>query len=155
MSTVAYIRTSGLLSGSRIAAEDSHHRAKSLEVGQCAGDRGVLPMPLEVRQEYVLPAPPRCGARLDSAQVDPGAVEDFERLAQRTAAVCGRKDQTRLVVPGSRDVGFGDHDEARRVLGVVLNASDEHAQPIELGRQRTGDGGKGGVARGVTRGRSG
>src|SRR6185369_11152691 len=163
MSTVAYIgplrhwraalRAIGVpgSGGSRIATEHPHGRAKLLQFGQRAGHGFVLAMSLQVGQKHVLPTSPRCRPRLDATQIQAGAIEDLERFSQRAAAVRSRKYQARFVVTRPRGVTLANHHEARRVLGIVLDPGDQHAQAIELSGEWARDRCQSGVARGFLR----
>ena len=83
----------------------------------------------------VLPISGRLDPRLDLREYIAVLGEDFrsgghpealERLAQGAAAMRRRKYETDLVAAGARRVFASDDEEARRVLGAVLNTLADH-----------------------------
>src|SRR5688572_24564853 len=108
--------------GPRVASEHANGAANVAQPPERACDVRVAAMAFEVREEDVLPAPSNGGTRLDARQVDASVVEDLERAAKRAAFVASRENETRLVGPGRLfGVRRRDHDEARGVLGAILN----------------------------------
>ena len=62
-------------------------------------------------------------------------------LVQGAGLVGHAQHQTRAVVARGRAALASQHEEARGVVGVVLNVLFQHAQAVFLGGQDAGDGG--------------
>src|SRR5258706_8964993 len=97
-------------------------------------------MSLQVREEDVLPQPARCGARLDSSQIDVLGIERFERASQRASLMRRGKHQAGLVAARCGSVFPGEDDESSGVLLTILSER-QNGQTVELSCERACDSG--------------
>jgi len=103
-----------------------------------------------IDEEIIMPDLLTAGARFNFGKVDAAGTEGFERAEERAGLVVQGKDKAGFVAPGTegrRDVGAED-EEARDVVGAILDAGGDDGDAVEFGGEAAGHGGgTGGFAR--------
>lgn len=114
---------------------------------------GVFAVAVDVGVEHVLPQPGARRARLQLGHVHAVAGHRLEQAVDRPRPVGRGEHQRGAVLARGPGVVVGDDQEARRVVGIVLDVGREDVEPVELRRGVAGDGAGlwilGGHARGL------
>ncbi len=97
-------------------------------------------MPIAIDEEVIFPRLPLAGARFDLGEIDAIPPERRERMMQRANLVADADHQTRAVITRGRTALATEHEETRRIGGIVLNVLLENFHAIFLRRQQTADG---------------
>ena len=88
--------------------------------------RRVVTVRLAVDEERVLPVRPTARPLVDVAQVDLRVAEHAEHVHERAGLVRGDEHERGLVLPGHAGALLAaDHQEARDVVGLVLDALED------------------------------
>ena len=86
-----------------------------------------------VHEEVILPVASLRGPGCDTREVYPVAGKYVQYFDQCASLVRGGEHYTRLVVSGTLGGCFGDHEESRHVIGVVLDILEDDFQIVMFG----------------------
>src|SRR5690606_40837921 len=113
-----------------IRAQRLQHHRLFLELREDAGNALILAMTFEFYKKQIGPVFRARGSRIDTRQHDVVAVERLEQFEQGAGLVVHRDDNRCLVAAARRDVFTTDDEEARGVIGVILDIRGELLQIV-------------------------
>jgi len=98
-------------------------------------------MPGDIHVEIIFPRLISRRAGLQLGEVDIAGGELLETVVERPRFMLQRKDDRCLVVPGGHGVFFGEDEEPREVMGVILDFLSYYLHAIYLGGTAAGNSG--------------
>src|SRR5439155_753270 len=128
------------LLGVRVRAEHFDEAALLFQLTDGFGNFVVAGMAVAVDEEEILPGFSFAGARFNFRHVDAVTAKGGERAMQRAHLVHQADHDAGAIVAGGRAALAAQHQEARRVGGIVLDVVFQHAQPVFFRSELAGDG---------------
>jgi len=119
----------------RIGAEDLEEGGAGAKLADRLRDARILLVTFDVDEEHVFPERRRasCRARLDSGHADGVLGERREQRVHGAGLVLGREHERGTIVSGRRRVDLAEDEEARGVIGEILDGVGENLQAVALG----------------------
>src|SRR3990172_6379507 len=122
--------------GLGVRAQDLQERARPYELGYGLPYPFFFYMPVEVREEYILPSPGLHGPRLYLGEVYAPAGKGLEHLVKGPGGVLYGEDQRGLVLSRPLCLVPAYNEEPRVVVGGVLYVLFEDPQVVDVRRRR-------------------
>src|SRR6185437_5993876 len=130
--------------GAGIGAEYAKQRGAALQRLERAGDVRLLGMTVDVDEEDVVPFAPVRRTRLDARHAYAVLRQRLEQPVERAGRIgVGYGDeQRRPVLTAGREQLAAEHEEARGVVGTVLDLRGKDLEPVDLRRGLSRDRGR-------------
>src|ERR1700692_3933466 len=125
-----------------IGTQYAEQRGALLERRERFAHPGILGVTFDVNEEHIVPFAPARRPRLDAAHADAVAGQRLEQPMQRTgrARVADRQQQRGAIRAARAQQLAPQHQEARGVIGAILDLTHQNIEPVDLGGSLTGDG---------------
>lgn len=109
--------------------------AMAFGLGERCGSSRIIRVAASVNEKGVVPVAPTAGAFLNVRQIDPVVLKGLKHMHQRARLVRGREHHRGLVIAAAMRGSLGNHEEARDVVGMILDARKENAESVQLPSQ--------------------
>ena len=142
----AYARGSALLGNStlenrpRVGTQNLVQRCALLQHRQRGGHGRVAHVAFDIDEEHIVPFALARGARLDARHADPMFRKRLEQPKQRAGIIgaAGGHQQSGAVRAAGAEQLSADHQEARGVVGAILDLIGKQIEAVDLGGRTSG-----------------